>query len=322
MPLGAIVLLAGREGIGKTILGYTLAADITRGNLAGIYRGTPHSVIVAATEDSWEHTIVPRLMAAGADLERVYRVDVATSEQVDTGLSLPRDLAALEREIGTVGAAMIILDPLMSRLDASLDSHKNAEVRQALEPLATLADRSGACVLGLIHVNKSPSQDPRTTLMGSRAFAAVARAVLFAMTDPHEESTRLLGQPKNNLGRSDLPTLSFRIIGAKVAATVEGEVWTGKLEWTGQTSRSRMESPPGWIGRHGFVEERPYLTYHRETTDPSKRIMPQQSVAGFRITLPDAKKDPVQVTFDRIPFEVAPSGAGSGGLVSLDRIPK
>lgn len=238
MALGSLALLGGREGIGKSTVGYTLAADVTRGRLAGVYNGISKAVIVAATEDSWGHTIVPRLMAAGADLDRVYRVDVTTPEGVDTGLVLPHDLTALEEAVREVGAALILLDPLLSRLDASLDTHKDAEVRLALEPLTALADRSGAAVLGLIHVNKSTSADPLTLLMGSRAFAAVARAVLFVMLDPEDDDTRLLGQPKNNLGRVDLATLSFRIDSAKVADTPEGEVWTGRLNWTGERVQS------------------------------------------------------------------------------------
>ena len=91
-----------------------------------------------------------------------------------------------------VGAALILLDPLMSRLDAKLDTHKDAEVRLALEPLVSIANSTGAAILGLIHLNKSLSTDPLTMLMGSRAFAAVARAVLFAWwtrkTKPGESS--------------------------------------------------------------------------------------------------------------------------------------
>jgi hypothetical protein len=62
--------------------------------------------------------------------------------------------------------------------------------------------------------------------------------VLFVMIDPEDDTTRLLGQPKNNLGRSDLPTLPFQIKGVKVADTPEGAIWTGKLHWTGETDRS------------------------------------------------------------------------------------
>lgn len=238
LALGTINLLGGREGIGKSIVECTVAADVTRGRLPGVYAGTPRAVIIAATEDSWEYTIVPRLMAAGADLSLVFRVDVDTANGADSSLSLPRDLPAVERLILEQGAVVMMLDPILSRLDAGLDSHKDGEVRQALEPLVAVAERTGCSVLGLIHVNKSTSSDPLTTLMASRAFAAVARAVLFVMIDPQDEKTRLLGQPKNNLGRSDLPTLAFQIEGAKVADTVEGPVWTGKLHWTGESDRS------------------------------------------------------------------------------------
>ena len=239
--LGTFALLGGREGVGKTIAAYTIAAMVTRGMLPGAYFGIPRAVIIAATEDSWEHTIVPRLMAAGADLAQIFRVDVVTSQGIDSSLSLPRDLPDLERVVRDVGAALIILDPLLSRLDTQLDTHKDAEVRIALEPLVTLANATDACVLGLIHVNKSASSDVLTLLMGSRAFAAVARSVLFVMVDPENEQGRLLGQPKNNLGRADLPTLAFRIEGALVATTSEGEVWTVKLEWLGETDRSIRE---------------------------------------------------------------------------------
>jgi len=234
IALGTLVLLGGREGIGKSTVAYQIAADLTQGRLPGVGFGTPRAVIVAATEDSWEHTIVPRLMAAEADLTHVYRVDVHTYDGHVTGLSLPRDLTELEAAVAQVQAALILLDPLMSRLDGKLDTHKDAEVRLALEPLVSIANRSGAATLGLIHLNKGMSTDPLTMLMGSRAFAAVARAVLFCMVDPDDEDMRVLGQPKNNLGRTDLPTLAFRINSAHVADTKEGPVYTGKIEWTGE----------------------------------------------------------------------------------------
>jgi hypothetical protein len=238
LALGSFALLGGREGIGKSLLAYQIVADITMGRLPGQSFGTARSVIIAATEDSWEHTIVPRLMAAKADLNKVYRVDVET-EGVQSSLSLPRDVAALEQHILDYDVALVLLDPLMSRLDAKLDSHKDAEVRVALEPLSRIADRTNCVVLGIIHVNKSSSTDPLTMLMGSRAFAAVARAVLFVMADPEVTKGRMMGQPKNNLGKiDDLPTLMFRIDDCNLGMTDEGEVHTGMLVWTGETERT------------------------------------------------------------------------------------
>lgn len=239
LALGSLALLGGREGIGKTTVAYTIAADITRGRLPGVHAGQPKSVIVAATEDAWEETIVPRLMAAGADLDRIFRVDVIGLDGIASELSLPRDVGSLERQIGEVDAAMILLDPLMSRLDGRLDTHKDAEVRLALEPIVAIANRTRTTCLGIIHVNKSDSTDPLSMLMGSRAFAAVARAVLFMMTDPEDETVRLLGQPKNNLGRTDdLPTLAFRIESAHVADTEDGPVTSGRVAWLGESSIS------------------------------------------------------------------------------------
>jgi hypothetical protein len=251
LALQALSLLGGREDVGKTTLGYTLGAAVTRGDLPGVCAGSPRGVVVAATEDSWSHTIVPRLMAAGADLNRVFRVDVTTSDGTETELSLPRDLIELERVIAGANVALVILDPLLSRLDAALDTHKDAEVRLALEPLVTLADKADVCVLGLIHVNKSNSSDVLTLLMGSRAFAAVARTVLFVMVDPDDENRRLLAVAKNNLGRSDLPTLAFAIRGVRVATTIEGEVWTGKLDWLGESERSIRDAVEAAAERSG-----------------------------------------------------------------------
>jgi hypothetical protein len=243
LALGTLALLGGREGIGKSIVWIDRAALLTLGRLPGVFYGVPKSIVVAATEDSFEFTIVPRLMAAGADLSRVYRVDVTDAANVDTGLSLPRDLPALGELVAEVDAALVVLDPMLSRLDAALDTHKDAEVRRALEPLVALAGRYDVVVLGLIHVNKAITTDPLTALMASRAFPAVARSVLFLMRDPGDEGLLLLGQPKNNLGITfGPPTLTLRIGAVHVADTEEGPVWAPRAEWVGETTLTISEA--------------------------------------------------------------------------------
>jgi hypothetical protein len=156
----------------------------------------------------------------------------------------------------------VLLDPIMSRLDAKLDSHKDMEVRLALEPVVDIADRSGAAVLGIIHVNKGTGSDPLTAIMGSRAFVAVARAVLFAMIDPDHEERHLLGQPKNNLGRADLPSMTFTIQTAHVADTDEGPIYTGRLVWGETDARSIAEAlaDSGDVDRSATSEAGHWLT--------------------------------------------------------------
>jgi hypothetical protein len=238
LPVGELALLAGREDLGKSIIAYTLAAWITTGTMKGEYHGQPRSVLVAATEDDWARTITPRLTAAGADLDLIYRVDVRGDDGFLSSLDLPRDLLEIEQAAQKVDAALLILDPLTSRLSAALDTHKDAEVRRGLEPLAHLAHQIEMTVLGLIHVNKGVGRDALTSIMGSRAFSAVARAVLFAIKDPEDESRRYLGSQKNNLGQSDLPTFAYQIVREVVAETDEGVIDAGKIEWLGKSDRS------------------------------------------------------------------------------------
>jgi hypothetical protein len=243
LALGTLGLLAGREGLGKSTLAYWLAARITRGELVGEYAGTPKSVLVCATEDSYEHTIGPRLVAAGADLTRVYRVEMVTYDDIHLGLSLPRDLAEVREAAEQTDAALLLLDPLMSRLGDSLDTHRDGDVRRALEPLVSVADETGMSILGLMHHNKSGATDPLQLVMGSKAFTAVARSVHTVVPDPDDETDtrRFFGTPKNNLGTTNLSTLAFTIASAAVE-TDDGPTWTGRIEWGEEISESIAET--------------------------------------------------------------------------------
>jgi hypothetical protein len=242
VAVGSFGLTAGREGTGKTTLLYQMAADITRGKLEGEFKGQPRQVIIAATEDSWAHTVVPRLMGAGADLSKIGRIDVVTSQGANLELKLPDDLPNLPEVIRQRDVALVILDPLISRLSGKLDTHKDAEVRQALEPIVKLADDTGVVVIGIIHVNKGTARDPLNMIMGSRAFSAVSRFVVFVATDPDDDSLRLVGLPKNNLGRTDWPCRTFTIEDHVVGKTEQGRaIHTGKLVWGADDERHIRE---------------------------------------------------------------------------------
>lgn len=233
IPHGALTLGPGREGVGKSLFCAWLAAQITLGTLPGIHHGTPHSVIYAATEDSWERTIAGRLLVAGADLSKVYRVEV---EQVGTtvALSLPRDCAALAEQITTHDVALLILDPLISAVDSRINVNQE-ELRGALEPLAALADHTGTAIFGLAHFNKATGTDALSRITGSRAFAAVARAALAFARDPHaDDGSCVLSQVKNNLGRLDIPSLRYTVESITVP-TPEGLGNWGRLRFIGET---------------------------------------------------------------------------------------
>lgn len=210
IPLGSVVIGAGRAGIGKSQFGAWLCAQITRGALPGALYGIPASVIYAAAEDSYEMTVVPRLAAAGADLERVYRVNVSTSRDTSGTLTLPVDTEALADLIRCHGVALLILDPLLSMIDASVNDYRAREVRAALEPLVTVADETRCTVYAIAHFTKANGTDPLLLIGGSAGFGQLVRAALgFARDDDTGES--VVSTIKNNLGREDLPSLSYTI---------------------------------------------------------------------------------------------------------------
>jgi hypothetical protein len=239
MPAGHMSLIPGREGIGKILFQIWLTAQVTRGTLPGAYFGKPRPVFYCATEDSWQHTIVPRLIAAGADLAQVYRVEV---ENIELGraiqLSMPRDCDLLAAEIRRLGVAMVALDPLMSVIDQAVDTNNDHELRTVLEPLGRLADDTGCMIVGLAHFNKSADGDPLNLVTGSRAFTAYVRAVIAIARDPEaDDGGCVISQIKNNLGRLDLPNLTY-VIRPAIVETTEGDAQVGRLHFTGESGRS------------------------------------------------------------------------------------
>jgi len=242
LPIGTVCLLAGREAVGKSTCSLALAAETTRGGLPGDLVDVPRNVMIVATEDSWSTTIVPRLMAAGADLSKVFRLSTVTEQGQDSGaVTLPGDLEDFEALVVEGQVALVILDPLMSRLSDRLDSHCDGAVRQALEPLVAIAERTGACILGLIHVNKSQTTDAMNSVMASRAFGAVARSVLFVIVDPDKPQVRYLQVVKSNLGSTDLATMTFTIEPVQVLSDSGETLEVGRTVWGVDSSRTVRE---------------------------------------------------------------------------------
>ena len=309
IPSGALTLLAGREGIGKSLVGVHLAAQLTRGTLPGSRHGRPSRVLFATSEDAWEFTMVPRLLAAGADLERVGRVQVA-DDGIITGLTTPVDVPELAAYMKRHDVAMLVLDPLTSVMDGRIDAHRDREVRTALEPLGQLAEDTAAAVLGLVHLGKSMSSDPVNLILGSRAFSAVARVALVAARDPDDEASNVLSVEKSNLGRIDVAGLTYRVDGAEIA-TDEGPAGAGLLVWTGETDRRVRDIMADREGEHGERDQAAdwltgYLT-DSGSEAPAKEIKAAARAAGFADRTLDRARSRAGVSTGR-------SGFGRGAV--------
>jgi hypothetical protein len=237
IPLGAITLLAGREGIGKSTITYDFISKVTNGLLPGEFYGAPKGVVIYATEDDWEPVILPRLFAAEADTSKVFRVDAYEGDEKDW-IRFPRDLVQLTRMCREHDVALVVLDPIMSIIDGKLDTHKDREVREVLDPLARFAATAEVSVVGLIHVNKSGTSDPLNSIMGSRAFSAVARSVLYCIAMQRPEGDEgpeefLFSQEKCNLGPKQ-GSQRYRIETVPLAAGTTDDpftVYTSRVDW-------------------------------------------------------------------------------------------
>jgi hypothetical protein len=213
-------VVAGEPGLGKsTFTNAHLAAHVTRGTLEGEMQERPRDVLVATAEDDWTSVVVPRLMVAGADLERVHRVQTRSADGTSL-LTLPDDVGLLEaecRQLRDEGrpVGLLVVDPVGAFLSEQTDSHKNASVRRALAPLAELADREQTAVAAVCHLNKNAAERLVARISGSGAFGEAARSVLgFARhpDDPDGEKglERVIVHAKSNWGRY-APTLTCRL---------------------------------------------------------------------------------------------------------------
>jgi putative DNA primase/helicase len=207
IPEGKLVLVGGPPGLGKSQLIAFIAATVSNGGAWPCGEGStaPGNVIIMSAEDGIEDTIIPRLIAAGANMDRIHIVASATKPD-GTGrktFSLKTDVDLLEakaKEIG--GVRFISVDPISAYMGGS-DGNGNVETREVLEPLADMANRLRIAVLAVTHLNKGGGGTQQSALnrfAGSIAFVAAARAAFAVIEDPEDDNRRLFLQAKNNLG--------------------------------------------------------------------------------------------------------------------------
>ena len=210
VALGKLTILAGDPGLGKSFLTMDMAARVSTGagwpDLPG-QRFEPGGVIILSAEDDPADTIVPRLVAAQADrsritaLKAVCEFDPHTGKLAPRGLNLETDIRHLDSAIEqTPDCRLVILDPITA-YTGKTDSHKNAETRGLLAPLADLAAKHEVAMVAVSHLNKGGSGPAIYRTMGSLAFVAAARAAWAVVKDDNDPGRRLVVSVKNNLAR-------------------------------------------------------------------------------------------------------------------------
>jgi AAA domain len=254
IPRGMTSIVGGMPGLGKSQFMFALAAAITTGGtMPDGSKAELGNVVLVNAEDHPSKTLVPRLIAAGADLKRVRLLEgvydpAKPCEKRRFDVKQMPALKQLIRDIGNV--TLVIIDPIMSYLGGGKNSDKDDEVRTALFDLNQMAEDANFAVILVTHLNKGSGGHVLDRIMGSRAFTGLPRSVWLILEDPDDEERSILALGKTNVGPKTIPGIAYAVTTVTIPEGIEAQ----KLAFESEPERRKADdllNPE----RKSFVEE-------------------------------------------------------------------
>ena len=228
LPFGKLSVLQGNPGEGKTYFAMHLAAACTNGKLLpNMERMEPFNVIYQTAEDGLGDTVKPRLIEAGADLDRVLVID-------DSDVQLTLSDERIEKAIIENNARLVIIDPIQAYLGADVDMNRANEVRPIFMQLGQVAQRTGCAILLIGHLNKAAGMQSLQRGLGSIDIAAAVRSVMFIGKLKHDPTMRILTHEKSSLAPPGV-SLAFSL------GDEGGFRWVGEYDITADEMLSGIE---------------------------------------------------------------------------------
>ena len=228
LPFGKLSVLQGNPGEGKTYFAMHLAAACTNGKLLpNMERIEPFNVIYQTAEDGLGDTVKPRLIEAGADLDRVLVID-------DSDVQLTLSDERIEKAIIENNARLVIIDPIQAYLGADVDMNRANEVRPIFMRLGQVAQRTGCAILLIGHLNKAAGMQSLQRGLGSIDIAAAVRSVMFIGKLKHDPTMRILTHEKSSLAPPGV-SLAFSL------GDEGGFRWVGEYDITADEMLSGIE---------------------------------------------------------------------------------
>mgnify|MGYP004652972159 FL=1 len=228
LPFGKLSVLQGNPGEGKTYFAMHLAAACTNGKLLpNMERMEPFNVIYQTAEDGLGDTVKPRLIEAGADLDRVLVID-------DSEVQLTLSDERIEKAIIENNARLVIVDPIQAYLGADVDMNRANEVRPIFMRLGQVAQRTGCAILLIGHLNKAAGMQSLQRGLGSIDIAAAVRSVMFIGKLKHDPTMRILTHEKSSLAPPGV-SLAFSL------GDEGGFRWVGEYDITADEMLSGIE---------------------------------------------------------------------------------
>jgi hypothetical protein len=216
IPRGAQTISTGVPGVGKSQQHCDIVAHVSTGALW--LDGTPcpcGDTIMLTCEDSYTRTIVPRLLAAGANLQRVYGLEcIRIDAKTKRAFLLTEDLDELEQHLARLpNATLVTIDPITGFFGSGkINSNSVTDIRGALGPMADLAERYNVAVHTITHPPKTTTS-AMNAFVGSQAFVAASRMAYLTVEEKDEGKSTgryLLTMVRSSLGPK-MPTLAYRL---------------------------------------------------------------------------------------------------------------
>lgn len=234
LPAGKLTILAGSAGTGKTTLALGLSAVITTGGRwpDGSICNRIGNVLIWSSEDVADDTLVPRLIASGADMARCHFIEGIAKNGETLSFDPSQDIPELHRAVCRIGGvSLLLIDPIVSAVAG--DMHRANDVRRSLQAVVDFAEAHGCGVIGITHFAKGGAgKAPQDRVIGSQAFGALARMVL--VTAKEEGcNRRVMARAKSNIAPDD-GGVAYSLDLVTIAGGIEAThaVWEGIIEGT------------------------------------------------------------------------------------------
>ena len=285
LPLGKLTILAGAGGCGKTNLLLALIATITTKGVFpdGSKCTDTGKVLIYSTEDDPNDTLLPRLIANGADLSKIDFIagrinDKGDREPFDPTKDLPL-LNAYAKQNPDI--KLLMIDPIISAVGG--DSNKATDVRRSLQVVVDFAQEFNCAVVGITHFAKGTSgSSPAERIIGSQAFTALARMV-WSAAKREDENDCILVRAKSNISTLD-GGIKYQIEPETVLENIETTktAWLGTIEGSARELLSEAESTENSNGTTVDMAKEFLIDLLSSVENmPSKEVQSQAKDAGF-----------------------------------------
>jgi putative DNA primase/helicase len=235
IPLGELTIFAGLPGETKSLVTVDLAARLSTGqNFLDCENLLPPSkTLFISSEDNPYKTLVPRLVAAGADRSKIKVFKHIQAAGRKRSLCLDIDLDKLRDTLKeNPDIRLVVIDPVSNHLGkvSMIDEQK---IRDILGPLSEIADAFTVAVVGVMHLNKKEGLSAIQRVGGAGAFIGLARASWFFGRQAPSSPIQYMIPLKNNNASRLIKSLAYEIAERtlRIEDTLEQIPY---LEWIGE----------------------------------------------------------------------------------------